>query len=104
MITGLETWFMAVLPFLLNNCESWLSISAKAIQELKNYLNQLLQFYQVQRKLSLPGLYEECSVLHNQFEKIFKSAVQKINKDKIQMKNRIDLLEKNKNLHKAEPF
>ena len=154
MITGLDIWEMAVLPFLLNNCESWLSIPATAIKELdklQNLFYRVLldvptgcpipamywdcgdltmenriikkklmflhhianlpesalanQFYQVQRKMSLPGLYEECSEVMTQFDifdlkKYSKVQFKKLIQNKVQMKNRKDLLNKIKTYRK----
>jgi hypothetical protein len=109
IITGLEIWEMAVIPFLTNNCDSWLKVPAKTIEaldELQNLFYRVLlsvpvgcpipimywdchglsmtlriaqkkllflhhlstleddsfakQVYNVQNKLALPGLVQEC--------------------------------------------
>ena len=35
ILTGLEIWELAVIPFLLNNCETWSNMSNKAMTELE---------------------------------------------------------------------
>ena len=35
-MSGLEIWELAILPFLLNNCETWTEISPKTIDLLDN--------------------------------------------------------------------
>ena len=36
ILSGLEIWELAILPFLLNNCETWTEISPKTIDLLDN--------------------------------------------------------------------
>ena len=50
IITGLEIWEMAIIPYLTNNCDSWVNIPAKTIDALDNLQNL---FYRV--LLSVPA-------------------------------------------------
>ena len=43
IVTGLEIWEMAVVPFLLNNCETWCEIPPKALELLDSIQNQFLR-------------------------------------------------------------
>ena len=61
---GLDIWEMAVVPYLLNNFESWTSISEESVQALDKLQNQ---FYRVLLKVPtvcpIPALYWECGGL-----------------------------------------
>ena len=37
--TGLELWEMAVIPFVMNNCGSWVGHTSKKVKELENLQN-----------------------------------------------------------------
>ena len=39
LMAGLEIWKMAIVPFLLNNCESWVEIPKKALNVLNSIQN-----------------------------------------------------------------
>ena len=43
LVTGLEIWDIAVMPFLLNNSETWAEIPPKALEVLENIQNQFLK-------------------------------------------------------------
>ena len=43
LVTGLEIWEMAVMPYLLNNCETWSDIPPEALQLLDNLQNEFLR-------------------------------------------------------------
>ena len=61
LITGLEIWEMAVIPYLTNNCDSWMNIPAKTIEELDNLQNL---FYRVLLSVPtgcpIPIMYWDC--------------------------------------------
>ena len=60
LTAGLDISEMAVVPYLLNNCDTWISISEESIQSLDNLQNQ---FYRVLLKVPIgcpiPALYWE---------------------------------------------
>ena len=64
IVTGLDIWEMAVIPFLLNNCDSWTGVADTTITELDN-LQKL--FYrvllQVPTGCPIPMLYWDCGGL-----------------------------------------
>ena len=37
--TGLEIWELAIVPFLMNNCETWVEIAPRTIDSLDNLQN-----------------------------------------------------------------
>ena len=43
LVTGLEIWEMAVVPYLFNNCDTWCSVPRKTIEILENLQNQFLR-------------------------------------------------------------
>ena len=59
--TGLEIWEMAVIPYLTNNCDSWVKIPAKTIEALDNLQNL---FYRVLLSVPvgcpIPIMYWDC--------------------------------------------
>jgi hypothetical protein len=61
IVTGLEIWEMAVLPYLLNNCDTWTELPDSAVQELGSLQNL---FYwvllQVPTGCPIPMLYWDC--------------------------------------------
>ena len=64
IITGLEIWEMAAIPFLLNNCDSWTGIDESTITELDKLQNL---FYRVLLQVPVgcptPMLYWDCGGL-----------------------------------------
>ena len=42
IITGLEIWELAVIPYILNNCETWAYTQKKALDILESFQNQFL--------------------------------------------------------------
>ena len=60
IMTGLDIWEMAVIPFLLNNCDSWTGISDTTVVELDNLHNL---FYRVLLEVPIPMLYWDCGSL-----------------------------------------
>ena len=52
VMTGLDIWEMAVIPFLLNNCNTWLGINNTAIEELEK-LQQNYQLFILHLKCNL---------------------------------------------------
>ena len=41
LVAGLDIWELAIIPFLLNNCQTWLNISGKSIQKLEDLQNNM---------------------------------------------------------------
>ena len=147
IMTGLEIWEVAVMPYLLNNGETWCDIPNEAIDMLDNVQNEFLrrllsttvtcpipslmwetgtttmsnrilkkklnffhhilhlnndslawQVGEVQLKLGLPGLLQECMLWTKELElpdalKCTKLQWKNLVKRKIVEKNRNDLLE-----------
>ena len=61
---GLDIWEMAVVPYLLNNSESWIDISDKSIEALDQLQNQFYRvLLQVPTGCPIAALYWECGGL-----------------------------------------
>ena len=64
IMTGLDIWEMAVIPFLLNNCDSWTGISDSTIVELDNLQNLFYRvLLEVPTGCPIPMLYWDCGGL-----------------------------------------
>ena len=147
IITGLEIWEISVLPYLLNNADTWCNLPSKAVQILEDLQNQFLrnllatprscptpallwetgtlsmenrivkkklllyhhllhlshdslawQVAEIQVKLSLPGLIQECGAISEHLHlpeaiSCSKSQWKKQVNLKIKEKNKNDILE-----------
>ena len=64
IITGLEIWESAVIPYLTSNCDTWVKVPAKTIEAL-DYLQNL--FYRVLLSVPvgcpIPIMYWDCAGL-----------------------------------------
>ena len=59
---GLEIWEMAALPYLLNNCDTWLGVTESEIQELDNLQNLFYRvLLQVPIGCPIPMLLWDCA-------------------------------------------
>lgn len=147
IVSGLEIWEIAVIPYLLNNCETWCEMDKETTQMLDNIQNEFLRnlldtprtcptpslmwetgtstmtnriikkkliFYhhlthlsedslawqvgQIQLKLDLPGLLQECKELETELSlpdtlKCTKNQWKNIVNKKVREKNKNDLIE-----------
>ena len=60
--TGLDIWEMSVIPYLINNCESWTSLPGAAVQELDNLQNLFYRvLLQVPTGCPIPIMYWDCA-------------------------------------------
>ena len=62
--TGLDIWEMSVIPYLMNNCESWTSLPTTAIEELDSLQNLFYRvLLQVPTGCPTPMMYWDCKGL-----------------------------------------
>ena len=58
--TGLEIWELAILPFLMNNCETWVEIAPRTIESLDNLQNMFYRYLlATPRSCPIPALLWE---------------------------------------------
>ena len=64
MLGILDIWELALIPVLLNNCDTWLNISDETIQEMEKLQNLFLRtVLQVPISCPKPALYWETTTL-----------------------------------------
>ena len=62
--TGLDIWEMAVIPFLLNNCDSWIGMDSSAISELDKLQNLFYRvLLEVPTGCPIPMMFWDCGGL-----------------------------------------
>ena len=76
IIMGLEIWEMAVIPYLTNNCDSWVKIPAKTIEALDSLQNL---FYRVLLSVPvgcpIPIMYWDCHGLSMKLRVVHKKLL-----------------------------
>ena len=61
LTAGLDIWEVAVLPYLMNNCESWIAVSDSTIEVLDNLQNHFYRtLLEVPLGTPIPALLWEC--------------------------------------------
>ena len=64
IMAGIEIWEIAILPFLLNNCETWIEISKKSIETLEDIQYMFLRYLMATpRSCPIPSLLWETGSL-----------------------------------------
>ena len=64
LTAGLDIWELAVIPYLLNNCDTWFGISEHSVKLLDNLQNQFYRvFLKIPTGCPIPSLYWECGGL-----------------------------------------
>ena len=64
IVAGLDIWNMAVVPFLFNNCDTWMEIPKKAINILNSIQNSFfVSLFGTAKSCPIPIFYRETGVL-----------------------------------------
>ena len=73
LMAGIDIWEMAVLPSLLNNCQTWVNISETSIKNLENLQNDMYRtLLAVPRTSPLPSLCWDFGGIQMRFRIIMK--------------------------------
>ena len=64
LIAGLDIWNMAVVPFLFNNCDTWMEIPKKALNVLNSIQNSFfVSLFEIAKSCPIPIFYWDTGVL-----------------------------------------